>query len=218
LGIHCRRKKETEYVYQQSHHSANGPCLFWPAYGSLPAFLQSLVVGKLIFREGRTKFMGTQDPNRFSWQGVYSWIEPVVGSRREWKSDRWRFLKIGACLIPVFFVCAWVYGSITRQFVECMVGVAVFTYTYFWVFTFFPRRIALYEDRISIFRGGSRGTSASIKIYYSDIKHIKVAPETNFFLITLTLSSGKDMALYSPDSKGVDSLNGQLKEFRPSLK
>lgn len=148
----------------------------------------------------------------------YSWIEPVIGSRREWKSDRWRFLKIGVCLIPVFFVCAWVYGSITRQFVECMAGVAVFTYTYFWVFTFFPRRIVLYEDRISIFRGGSRGTSASIKVYYSDIQQIKVAPETKIFLITLMLSSGKDIALYSPDSKGVDSINGQLEGFRASLK
>src|SRR5580698_7942724 len=104
--------------------------------------------------------MGSPNPNRYSWQGIYSWGEPVVGSRREWKSDRWRFFKIGACLVPVFLVCAWIYGSITLRFVECMAGVAIFAYTYLWVFTFFPRRIVLFENRMSIFRGGSKATSA----------------------------------------------------------
>jgi hypothetical protein len=94
-----------------------------------------------------------------------------------------------------------------------MAGVAIFTYTYLWLFAFFPRRIVLFEDRISIFRGGSRGMSASIKVYYSDINKIKVTPENGIYLIILTLASGKDVALYSPDKNGVDSLDGLLKDL-----
>jgi len=155
--------------------------------------------------------MIAQDPNRYSWQGIYSWNEPVVGSRREWKSDHWRFGKIAACLVPVILLCALFYGSINWLFVECMAGVVVFTYTYLWIFTFFPRRIVLFEDRISIFRGGSRGTSAAVKVSYSDVKQMKVISENQIFRIELTLTSGREVSLYSRDTNPMDSLNRLLK-------
>ena len=131
----------------------------------------------------------------------------MVGSRRDWKSDRWRFLKIGTCLVPVFVLCAWLYGSITLHFVECMAGIAVFTFTYLWVFSFVPRSIALYKDRIAIFRGGSRQGSAAIKAYYSDIKQAQVIPENGIYLVKLTLVSGKEIALYAREKNDLDALD-----------
>lgn len=151
--------------------------------------------------------------NRFSsWQGVYSWIEPVAGSRREWKDDHWRFWKIAACLVPVFFACAWKFGSITLLFLKCMAGVAAFTYAYLWLFSFFPRRIVLFDDRISIFRTGSRGASAAITIDFSDIQEMNTTPESRMFHIKLKLISGKETILYSSDENSACQLDKLLRE------
>jgi len=92
-----------------------------------------------------------------------------------------------------------------------MVGVVVFTFTYLWIFTFFPRRIVLFEDRISIFRGGSRGMSAAINVPYSDVKQMKVISENQIYRIALTLASGREISLYSRDNNPMDSLNRLLK-------
>ncbi len=157
--------------------------------------------------------MDAQDPNRLPWQGLYSWTEPVAGSRHEWKSDHWRFWKIGACLVPVFFVCAWVYGSITLHFVECMAGVAAFTFVYFWGRTFLPRFITLFKDKIAVMRGGSKYMSASIEVYYSEIKQMEVVSAGRFYSVKLTLASGKKIALYARDKRDLDALKEILKGF-----
>jgi hypothetical protein len=148
--------------------------------------------------------------NRLSWEGLYSWNEPVAGSRREWKNDHWRFWKIGICVVPVFFVCAWAYGSLTLSLLECMAGITVFAYAYLWLLSFFPRYIVLFEDRISLFRSGSKGASAAIRIYFSEIKEMNVTSENGMCKIELKLVSGKEVILYSLDANSVSQLDKLL--------
>ncbi len=92
-----------------------------------------------------------------------------------------------------------------------MAGIAIFIFTYLWVFSFVPRRIALYKDRIAIFRGGSRQGSAAIKAYYADIKQTQVIPENGIYLLKLTLVSGKEIALYAREKNDLDALEALQK-------
>jgi len=162
--------------------------------------------------------IGQADPNRFSWQGKYSWSEPVIGSRREWKRDRFRLLIIGACLLPIVSAIAWARNVLSWLFVECLLGVALFAYVYFWVFSFFPRVIVLFDDHIAFVKSGSRGTTASLKVRYSDLKQVRTTIEGGIYLIELTPASGKAIALYSRSTNDVDALKRLIDQHSPAGK
>jgi hypothetical protein len=149
-------------------------------------------------------------PNESSGEVKCSWIEPVIGSRQEWKKDRWRFVKIGACLLVVLVVSYFVWGSFNRAYLECFGAVTVFIYAYLWLLTFFPRRIVLSDGYISIFRGGARGTTPSIKVDCLDIKKMEVFPDRGRYLIRLTKASNDTMDLYATNKSVVDMLDTAL--------
>jgi len=93
-----------------------------------------------------------------------------------------------------------------------MAGITVFICAYFWIYSFLPRRIVLYDDRVSIFQV-TKGYSAWIKIYYSDIRRMQVIADGKHYLIKMTLVSGKDIVFYAPDYNGVDALDNMLKGY-----
>jgi hypothetical protein len=165
-----------------------------------------LLIGICCLKQKR--FMNITSPN--------VWTEPIIGSRQEWKKDRWKFLIIGAGLLVIFIVVCLRCGFVNKVLLECFGAVTAFTYAYFWLFTFFPRRIVLGEDRISIFCGGARQTTAAIQIYYSEIRNVEVVPEGTRYLIRLATDSSKTVDIYATNKNIVDVLSAKVN--KPTIK
>src|SRR5580693_8843187 len=142
--------------------------------------------------------MRPQDPNRFSWQGIYSWAEPIDGRRLEWKSDRWRFLK--PALIPgvIFGIAACSRVHFSLESTMWLLIISGFFVTYLWVATFFPRLIRLFENRLVISNSGGRSLSGAT-IYYSDIMEMRVTQQPKNYMVRFKMRTGKNVTLFSPD-------------------
>jgi hypothetical protein len=156
--------------------------------------------------------MRPQDPNRFSWQGIYSWTEPVAGSRFEWRNDRWRFLKLALVPGVIFIVAAFSHVSFSPKSIMWLSIISGFFVTYVWATTFFPRLIRLFENRLVISKGGGRSL-AGTTTYYSDILEMRVKQQSKNYMVSFKLNKGKNVTLFSPDKKGIDQLEELLKDF-----
>jgi hypothetical protein len=156
--------------------------------------------------------MRPQDPNRFEWQGIHSWSEPVAGSRLEWKNDRWRWAKLALIPAVIFGVAAFSHIPFSLKSTMWLFIISGLFVTYLWAATFFPRLIRLFEDRLVITKGGSRSL-AGTKTYYSEISEMRVTQQPKNYMVWLKMRSGKNVTLFSPDKKGIDQLNELLKDF-----
>jgi hypothetical protein len=156
--------------------------------------------------------MRPQDPNRFSWQGIYSWIEPVAGGRFAWKNDRWRWLRLALIPVVIFVIAGFSHVPFSRKSIMWLLIISGFFVTYLWVITFVPLLIRLFEDRLVITKGGSRSL-AGTKTYYSEILEMRVTQQPKNYMVWLKMRTGKNVTLFSPDKKGIDQLDELLKDY-----
>ncbi|GEM_PF-2647859 len=148
--------------------------------------------------------MAAEDPNRYSWQGVYSWSEPSLGSRLDWRGDPWRFLTLGLIPLTIFSVAGFCHLGFSLESVAWLGGVSAVFMVYVWLNTFFPRLIRLFEDKVIITRAG-RSLSGK-NVYYANIRSIDIVSEKKNVIITLNLKAGGTVVLVSPDNVAPDRL------------
>jgi hypothetical protein len=159
--------------------------------------------------------MRPQDPNRFEWQGIYSWREPSAGNRLEWKNDRWRWAKLALIPAVIFVVAAFSHVPFSLKSTMWLFIISGFFVTYLWAVTFFPRLIRLFENRLVISKGGGRSLSGTT-IYYSDIMEMRVTQQPKNYMVWFKMRTGKNVTLFSPDKNRIDQLDELLKGFNIS--
>jgi len=81
-----------------------------------------------------------------------------------------------------------------------------------WLWSFAPRQIRLFEERLQISGFGGRGVSSST-VLYSNIQKMDVLPHDGICEVVLKLKIGKNVTLFFPDKTGVDRLSELFKDL-----
>ena len=128
---------------------------------------------------------------------IDSWGEPSRGTHAVWKSDSWKYPKLLLVPLVLFAVAAWRHVDMSRTSVSWLAGVSAVLLAYLWAWSFVPRAIRVFEDKIAIGRVG-RGVSWT-NISFSEIENVEVESTLSRFRIRLRLKEGAALDFYSPD-------------------
>jgi hypothetical protein len=140
------------------------------------------------------------DPNRYSWQGIYSWSEPICGSRLEWRNDRFRFVKLALIPSSIFGVAAFYKFWTSAQVVVWLSIISGALVGYLWLLTFLPRQVDVFDDRITFRRPLNRNVFG-ISIYFSDIKNVDLDTVGAIWRISLVETNGERAAFFTRDKE-----------------
>jgi hypothetical protein len=150
-----------------------------------------------------------QDPNRYAWEGVAGWVEPTCGSRREWEKDRWRYLKMSLIPISIFGIGVFLGDSVgSKKWV--VLGIAsILLIAQSWYWTFIPRRIRLFKDRITIATLKARSFSGP-SIDYADITKVNIEPDDQNWRITIATRKASNFTIYAQKRNEVELLQAMI--------
>ena len=128
---------------------------------------------------------------------VESWGEPARGTHAIWRSDRWRYPKLLLVPLVLFAVAAWRHLDMSPTSISWLAGISGALMAYIWVWSFVPRSIRVFEDKIAIGRVG-RGMSWT-EIPFSEVEDVQVEPAPSRCRVRLRLKRGSAVDFYSPD-------------------
>lgn len=143
---------------------------------------------------------------------IQSWIEPSsAGSRLDWKADRWKYPKLGLIPLTIFSIAALNHLEMSLTVIACLAGSGI-VIVQFWLLSFNPRRITVFEDCVEIMRCSGRGSNTRT-ISYSDIQRVEVGPYKKHYLVTLQLKAQQGVILVTPDVASADRIRDTFEKY-----